>query len=377
MGAVVLAAGRSTRMGEPKQLLRLGGKTLLEQVLENVRAARVTDVVLVLGCAAETIVQQVSVEGVNVVVNEAYQNGMGSSLHVGLSALDPMTDAALIVLADQPFVRPQTYHKIIEQYQQSDAQIVVPTYRGFRGNPVLLDRSVFSEVMALTGDIGCRAIFGDHPDGIAKVAVDDIGILVDIDDKDDLAKAQRLVQSEYGLGALLESVDLRGRTVREADESSRVRSDLIIVGTEPVAIALARLGSMLQFRVTVVDPLLRASQLPEADQVLNALDFSQLSATDASFVVIASRGRFDEEAIELAFAAGCHYVALVAKPQRAQEVRRRLEDNGQPAEKLATLRAPAGLNIGANTPAEIALSILAEIVSLKRTSSGSSSAGKS
>lgn len=364
-------------MGEPKQLLRLGGKTLLEQVLENVRAARVTDVVLVLGCAAETIVQQVSVEGVNVVVNEAYQNGMGSSLHVGLSALDPMTDAALIVLADQPFVRPQTYHKIIEQYQQSDAQIVVPTYRGFRGNPVLLDRSVFSEVMALTGDIGCRAIFGDHPDGIAKVAVDDIGILVDIDDKDDLAKAQRLVQSEYGLGALLESVDLRGRTVREADESSRVRSDLIIVGTEPVAIALARLGSMLQFRVTVVDPLLRASQLPEADQVLNALDFSQLSATDASFVVIASRGRFDEEAIELAFAAGCHYVALVAKPQRAQEVRRRLEDNGQPAEKLATLRAPAGLNIGANTPAEIALSILAEIVSLKRTSSGSSSAGKS
>lgn len=377
MGAVVLAAGRSTRMGEPKQLLRLGGKTLLEQVLENVRAARVTDVVLVLGCAAETIVQQVSVEGVNVVVNEAYQNGMGSSLHVGLSALDPMTDAALIVLADQPFVRPQTYHKIIEQYQQSDAQIVVPTYRGFRGNPVLLDRSVFSEVMALTGDIGCRAIFGDHPDGIAKVAVDDIGILVDIDDKDDLAKAQRLVQSEYGLGALLESVDLRGRTVREADESSRVRSDLIIVGTEPVAIALARLGSMLQFRVTVVDPLLRASQLPEADQVLNALDFSQLSATDASFVVIASRGRFDEEAIELAFAAGCHYVALVAKPQRAQEVRRRLEDNGQPAEKLATLRAPAGLNIGANIPAEIALSILAEIVSLKRTSSGSSSAGKS
>jgi CTP:molybdopterin cytidylyltransferase MocA len=364
-------------MGEPKQLLRLGGRTLVEQVLENVRAPRIADVVLVLGCAAETIVQQVSVEGIKVVVNEAYQSGMGSSLRVGLSALDPLTGAALIALADQPFVRPQTYDRIIEQYRQSEAQIVVPTYYGFRGNPVLLDRSVFPEVMALTGDIGCRAIFGDHSDGIVKVAVDDIGILLDIDNQDDLAMAQRFYQSEHDPGAMLEAMDLRGRTVPQAVESSRVRDDLIIVGTEPVAIALARLGHLLQFRVTVVDPLLRASDLPEADQVLNGLDFSQLPPTQARFVVIASRGRFDEEAIEQAFTAGCNYLALVANRKRAHDVRRRLEDDGQPPEKLATLRAPAGLDIGANTPEEIALSILAEIVSLKRTSSGSSSAGES
>ena len=359
-------------------MLRLGERTLLEQVLENVRAAKVTNVVLVLGHAAETIVQQVLVEGVKVVVNDAYPSGMGSSLRVGLSTLDPRSSAALIVLADQPFVRPQTYDRILERYQQSDAQIVIPTYQGFRGNPVLLDRTLFPEVMALTGDIGCRAIFGNHSDGIVKVAVDDIGILLDIDDKDDLAKARSLVQGESARDALLEGLDLRGRTVPEADGTLRMRDELLIlVGAEPVAIALARLGSLLHFKVIVVDPLLRPSELPEADAVLNALDFSRLPTANGRFVVIASRGRFDEEAIEQAFAADCNYVALVANRTRAQQVRRRLEENGQRPEKLATLRAPAGLDIGANTPEEIALSILAEIVCLKRTSRVSNLTGKS
>ena len=377
IGAVLLAAGKSTRMGEPKQVLPLAGRPLLAHTLENLQTARISEIILVLGFAADEIRRRVAVDGVKVVENPDYEQGMGSSLRVGLSALDPQTSAALIVLADQPLVRPQTYDRIVDQYQQSEAQIVVATYQGFRGNPVLLDRSVFPEVMALTGDIGCRAIFGNHQDGIVKVAVDDIGILLDIDNKDDLAKAQRLGQGEHDPGALLEAVDLRGRTVPETDGASRAQDHLIIVGTEPVAIALAKLGIVLQFRVTVVDPLLQASELPEANEVLNSLDLSHLPAAHRRSVVIASRGRFDEEAIEQAFAAGCDYVALVANRKRGQEVRRRLEDNGQPPEKLATLRAPAGLEIGANTPEEIALSILAEIVSLKRTRSGSSSAGKS
>ena len=194
VGAVILAAGQSSRMGEPKQLLRLGGKTLLARTLENVRASKVNDIVLVLGFAAGKIAQQVAVEGVKVVLNEAYQQGMGVSLRVGLSALDPLTDAALIVLADQPFVRPETLDQIIDQFQHSGAQIAVPMYQGFRGNPVLLDRSVFHEVMALSGDVGCRAIFGNHVEGILKVNVDDIGVLLDIDNKEDLAKLQRFDQ---------------------------------------------------------------------------------------------------------------------------------------------------------------------------------------
>jgi len=366
IGAVILAAGKSTRMGEPKPLLVLDGKTLLEHALENVRAAKVSDLVLVLGYAAHTIQQQAAIKGTKVVVNEAYQDGMASSLRAGLCALDTKTDAVFVILADQPFVRSETLDLLIERYQQSGAQIVIPMYRGFRGNPVLLDRSVFAEVMALSGDIGCRAIFGAHLEGIVKAPVDDIGILLDIDSKEDFARMQRFGHSGADQDAWLAAADLRGRTVPEADELARDEGELIVVGPEPVAMALARLGKLMHFRVMVADPLAAASELREVDAVLNELDFSKLSAARDRYVVIASRGRFDEEAIEQALAANCGYVALVANRKRAQEVRRALEAKGHTTEKLALLRAPAGVDIGAKTPEEIALSIMAEIVSVKR-----------
>jgi len=370
VGAVILAAGQSTRMGEPKQLLRLSAKLLLARTLENVRASRASDVVLVLGFAAETITRQVAIAGVKIVVNEAYAQGMGSSLRLGLSALDPLTNAALIVLADQPFVRPGTLDQIIDQYQQSDAQIAVPMYQGFRGNPVLLDRSVFPEVMALTGDIGCRAIFANHVDGIVNVNVDDIGILLDIDTREDLGKLQRFDQNSGDQAGLIGVADLQGRDLPEAEGPACNKDELIIVGTQPVALALVILGKLLQFAVTVVDPLLQPPEMADADRVLNVLDFSELRPASRRYMVIASRGRFDEEAIEQAFLANCEYVALVANRNRAEQIRQRLTSKGQPASELAKLYAPAGLAIGARTPEEIALSIMAEIVSVRRKNGG-------
>lgn len=188
IGAVVLAAGTSSRMGEAKQLLRVGERTLLQQVIENVRGAGVDEIVLVLGHRAETIQESVRSENVKIVVNQDYREGMGTSLRTGVVALSPEADAAFIVLADQPFVRPETLQRIAEEYRKSDAQIVIPMYKGFRGNPVLLNRSVFPEVMALKGDIGCRAIFGSHAEGIVKVAVGDIGILLDVDNREDFER---------------------------------------------------------------------------------------------------------------------------------------------------------------------------------------------
>jgi molybdenum cofactor cytidylyltransferase len=199
VGAIILAAGRSTRMGEAKQLLRLGESTVLERTLENVRTAGVDETVLVLGFSAEIIRQQLpisAIDGLKVVVNHAYEQGMASSLREGLSALDPQIDAALVVLADQPFVRPETLNRIIEQRRCSNAQMVIPLHKGSRGNPVLLDRSVFPEVMALDGDIGCRAIFESRTEGIAWIEVDDVGVLLDIDNKDDYERLRRFGQLE-------------------------------------------------------------------------------------------------------------------------------------------------------------------------------------
>src|SRR5271169_6454507 len=97
--AVILAAGTSTRMGTVKQLLALDDRPLLQHVLDNVHASGVTEVVLVLGFAAQAIQAKVDAQNVRVVVNEDYQQGMGASLRVGLSAVNPQAEAAIIVLA--------------------------------------------------------------------------------------------------------------------------------------------------------------------------------------------------------------------------------------------------------------------------------------
>ncbi len=366
IGGVVLAAGTSSRMGEPKQLLRLGERPVLEQTLENLRAAHVDEIVLVLGFAAETIAKRIAVEGVKVVVNQQYRDGMASSLRAGLAALGAEVNGALIVLADQPFVGPATVDQLISQYAESRAQIAIPTYRGFRGNPVLLDRSVFAEVMAITGDVGCRAIFGDHTEGIVKVPVDDIGILLDIDSKDDLDRLRRFASGAESATTVIEAASLAGREIPEPDSLSAEKDDLILVGAEPVALALAKLAKLLGFRVTVIDPLLSLADVPDADRVLNTLDFSQLPPANSRYVVVASRGRFDEEALEQGLRANVAYLGLVANKRRAQEILRGIEAKGEAPEKLRAVHAPAGLDFQAESPQEIALSIMAEIVLEKK-----------
>jgi molybdenum cofactor cytidylyltransferase len=200
VSAVILAAGTSTRMGRAKQLLPLGGTTVLARTIDNVRSAGLVEMVLVLGASAEAIRRQLPqslLQGLKVVVNQAYGQGMASSLREGLSALDPQTGAALIILGDQPFIQPQTLHQIVAGYHRSGALIVIPSHQGKRGNPVLLSRSVFPEVMALEGDTGCRAIFPNHLDAILKVEVEDPGILLDIDNQDDYDRLKLSAREQH------------------------------------------------------------------------------------------------------------------------------------------------------------------------------------
>jgi molybdenum cofactor cytidylyltransferase len=365
--AVILAAGTSTRMGTVKQLLRLDDRPLLQHVMDNVRASAVTEIIVVLGCAADAIRREIDAQNVRMVINESYQQGMGTSLKAGLSAVNPQAEAAIVVLADQPFVRPATLDRLITEHHECKAKIVIPTYRGFRGNPVLLDRSVFPEIMTLNGDMGCRAIFGNHLEGIVKVPVDDVGTLLDIDRPSDfeaLRQAGNRVERER---TILETVELQGRTLADA---STTQPEMIIVGRDEVAVALAKLGKLLRFTITVVDPLLATIEFPEADRMLRVLDFSMLAPNPDRHVLVASRGTCDEEAIEQALAVKSAYVALLANMKRGEEVLRSLRMKGIATEKLAQVRVPAGLKIGADTPEEIALSIMAEIVSERRKRAG-------
>ncbi len=357
ISAVILAAGTSSRMGSVKQLLPFGDSTLLETVLRNLRDSQVSEIVLVLGSSADAIREKIPLDGVKIVINQAYREGMGTSVRTGIAQVSPDADAALVVLADQPFVKPATIDHLIHVYRDKKAQIVIPVYQGFRGNPILLDRSVFPELLTLAGDIGCRAIFGGHTENILKEPVDDIGVLLDIDTPVDFEKLQQAhARGDFGSG-LLESADLTGRDVEGAPQ-------LVVVGQEEVAKRLVSLGRMMKFTVTVVDPFLSIDQASGADRVLRVLNFSRLSGQ--KYVVVASRGRFDEEAIEQAFEHGADYVGLVANRRRAQEILGNLAGKGADPGKLAKLRAPAGIDIGAEGPEEIALSIMAEIIAERR-----------
>ena len=356
VAAVVLAAGMSRRLGTPKQLLRIDGETILERTLRNVRASNVGEIILVLGHAADDVQRAIATQGLKVVINLDYQQGMGTSLRSGLAAVSVSATAALIVLADQPWIGSETLNHLIEGHQEHKPHIIIPMYQGFRGNPVLLDRSVFAEVQALKGDVGCRAIFGDHTEDILKLPVDDPGILLDIDSQDDLERLSAAGKpSKSGIAAL----ESREGLVPGHPE-------LVVVGTDALAQALARFGRVLNFTVTIVDPFLRLAELPGADRILHALDFSLLPASSERYCVVASRGQFDEEAVQQAVLAGFSYIALVANKKRAHEVMRSLSAQSIPAEKLAAVRAPAGLPIGAESPEEIALSIMAEIVAVRR-----------
>jgi molybdenum cofactor cytidylyltransferase len=359
VSAVVLAAGMSTRMGAIKQLLQIGDRTLLECVLANLRQSSVAEIIVVLGEAADEIRQRVRLENVRIVVNQAYREGMGTSLRLGLAHVDPQAEAALVVLADQPFVQPRTMDHLIEQYRARRPQIAIPMYRGFRGNPVLLDRSVLPELESLTGDIGCRAIFGAHTENILKVPVDDAGVLVDVDTKADLERLQQPRAPADWAQTLIETADQEDRNTGAPQ--------LVVVGEDAVTKALAQIGRILHFSVTIIDPFLKIAEVPGAGRILHALDFARLPASTERYVVVASRGRFDEEAVEQALRTGAKHVALMANKARAREIRNGLMSRGLSDEQLSQVRAPAGLDIGAHGPEEIALSVMAEIVSVRAT----------
>jgi len=157
-----------------------------------------------------------------------------------------------------------------------------------------------------------------------------------------------------------------GGTLEVYIEPHLPKPHLVAVGHLPIAETLARLGKDLGYEVTVMGLDITPDRFPQADQVLDRLDFSRIRLTPHTYIVVATHGNYDEEALEGALKTDATYVALVASKKRAEAVMQYLRETGLPEERLARLKYPAGLDLGAVTPEEIALSILAEIVQLRR-----------
>ena len=142
---------------------------------------------------------------------------------------------------------------------------------------------------------------------------------------------------------------------------------LWVIGTTPIAGALASLGAAAGWRVTIIDPIAEATAFPGAERVHVSADIRSLDPAASPYIVVASQGIWDEEAVGLSLTREASYVGLIASPTRAAVVREWLrEETTVGEERIAALRAPAGLDLGAETAEEIALSILAELVQVRR-----------
>ena len=189
MRAILLAAGASARMGQPKAGLRLpsSGLTFAAAAVEALRASGVDTVTVVAGAHPEAV--SAAVEGlpnVRVVVHNGWAAGQLSSLRAGLAAVDgDDVEALLVTLVDCPLVQPATVRLLIETWQRTRAPIVRPAIGVRHGHPVIFDRVTFDDLRAAPLDVGAKAVIARWRDAIVNVAVDDAGVLADIDTPED------------------------------------------------------------------------------------------------------------------------------------------------------------------------------------------------
>jgi xanthine dehydrogenase accessory factor len=483
ISALVLAAGTSSRMGEPKPLVSLGGRPVLAHVLAAVAASRVDETIVVLGAASDRVRKEVPREGARWVENPSFAEGMSSSLKVGVAALSPESVGFFVVLADEPFVRASTYDALIAARERTGARIVLPTFEGVRGNPVLIDRSLAGEVDEITGDRGCRALRLRHPKETVEVPVDDPGVVIDLDTPEEVERARRALSSGEPLRGVARELARESHPLAASEAAPRVRTrgrpdilaqvielererepfclaivtrvqaptsgkpgfkaviradgsivgwvggscsrhalltearaaleageprllrlrpgteacppraegvvdrvmecqsggamdiyiephgpppQLIVVGDTPVAEGLTALGRLLGFRVIAAGVGLDPSRFPDADEVVG--DLTELSSkVDAvTYAVVATMAQYDAMALELLLRSPAAYVGLVASRRRADSLREDLRTRGLSEAAIERMRNPAGIDVGARTPEEIAVSVAAQIVEAHR-----------
>jgi len=188
IGAVILAAGQSRRMGRNKMLLPLAASTVLETVVKEVAACeQVRDLVVVTGHQADQIEVLLNSYPVRCAFNSAYaQADMLVSIQVGLCALRAEVNAALIVLGDQPRIQREVIQRVIEARQPN--AIIIPSYQMKRGHPILIDRALWPEVLALPETATLRDFIRAHEEQIRYVVVETDSVLKDLDTPEDYAE---------------------------------------------------------------------------------------------------------------------------------------------------------------------------------------------
>jgi CTP:molybdopterin cytidylyltransferase MocA len=200
--AIILAAGYSSRMGEFKPLMDLDGKTPFRRCIDLFRNSGITEIIVITGYLSDRIKETMEdsirlKDSIKMVVNNKYSEGMFSSIKAGVKELSKDTDAFFILPVDIPSVKEHTIEKMIESYEKIHDGILFPTFNEKKGHPTLISCTLVEEILTKDPEGGLREILNDHKDKWNYKAVDDRGILLDMDTKDDFKILYEHIVMEY------------------------------------------------------------------------------------------------------------------------------------------------------------------------------------
>jgi molybdenum cofactor cytidylyltransferase len=189
ISAILLGAGKSKRMGVDKLSLPWGRKTVLEHCFETLLRSKVEEVVVVLNLRKKGIKDLFLRPRVKIVMNPYSKKGMSTSIRRGLQMIHPYSQGILIALGDQPYLKARTINALIRAFSQRKEGIILPSFQGRMGHPVIFDQKYKKELLSLKGDVGGRSIIERHPEDVRRVPVKSAGVVKDIDTWQDYKKA--------------------------------------------------------------------------------------------------------------------------------------------------------------------------------------------
>jgi len=201
---VILAAGNSTRMGQDNKLLKnIGGASLVRNTAIEMLKSDIDSCSIVLGYQSDKVAAAIKDLNISLILNPLWEEGQASSLKAALNTLDTSYSDLLVMLGDLPGVKSKHINKVIEGHLLTDnrkSKITIPSFNGKKGNPVIWGRSFFSDLSNLEGDVGGRALFGQHPAAINLIDMGDKAVVTDTDTPEDFGNF--LDDNAYGYSAL-------------------------------------------------------------------------------------------------------------------------------------------------------------------------------
>jgi molybdenum cofactor cytidylyltransferase len=186
--ALVPAAGMSTRLGRNKLLLPFNGRPLIAHAVDTLLASKLDEIIVVVGHESDRVKEAIGQRRVKIVENPRYREGLSTSVSAGLVAVSSRARAILIYLADQPLVEPEEINLLISSFDEADKankRIVVPFFRGQRGNPVLVSSAYKASMVSISGETGCRRVIKQNPGEVLTIEMETDHVLRDMDTIED------------------------------------------------------------------------------------------------------------------------------------------------------------------------------------------------